>query len=409
MTRVLLMAAAALLLMSQTQSTAAGPGTISQPGAAAISAFLTGAVDRGEVPGIVALVVDRKGVLYHEAFGKQDVARNLPMATDTIFRIASMTKAVTSMGVMMLVEEGKLGLDDEASKWIPWLKNPQVISKVDEAAGTYETRPARRAVTIRQLLTHTSGIGYSWSDPGLALVQRKANPKEEDLPLANEPGERWTYGSSTKVLGDVIEKISGQRIDAYLQARITGPLGMNDTVFEVPANKYSRVVTIHQKSNGRLTEQPNPATLPVSLRADGGLLSTAPDYGQFLRMILNKGELGGRRFLAERTMKDVGRNHMGAIVVRQQPSAVATLSRPYPLGAGTDKWGLGFQLAGKPSAPNTRSEGSMAWAGIYNTEFWVDPKQEIGVILLMQMLPFYDEAAIQVLQGFEKLVYQNLK
>lgn len=409
MKRILFITAAALLLIVQMQPAAAGPAAISESGATAISAFLKGAVDRGEVPGIVALVVDRQGVLYHEAFGKQDAARNVPMAKDTIFRIASMTKAVTSMGVMMLVEQGKLDLTDEASKWIPWLKNPQVISTFDEAAGAYETRPARRPITIEQLLTHTSGIGYTWSDPGLAVVQRKSSPKEEELPLANEPGERWTYGASTKVLGDIIEKISGQRIDAFLEARIMGPLGMSDTVFEVPRSKYSRVVTIHQKANGKLTEQPNPETLPVSLRADGGLFSTAGDYGQFLRMILNNGELGGKRLLSERTLKNVGRNHMGSTLVRLQPSANGALSQAYPLGAGTDKWGLGFQLAGKPSAPGTRSEGSMAWAGIFNTEFWVDPKERIGVILLMQMLPFYDAQAIEVLQGFEKLVYQNLK
>ncbi len=271
------------------------PAATSMPaaGSAAISAFLKDAVDKGQVPGIVALVVGRDGVIYHEAFGKQDVGKNVPMAKDSIFRIASMTKPVTSMGVMMLVEEGKIGLDDDAAKWVPTMRGREVMTDVDQAAGTWKTRPAKGPITIRQLLTHTSGIGYNWSDPGLALVQRKEMPQEDALPLVADPGTLWTYGSSTRVLGDVIEKASGQRIDAYLQARLLGPLGMRDTFFEVPKDRYGRVVTTHQKRDGKFTETPNPATLPVQLRADGGLLSTADDYAKFIRMMLNGGQLGG--------------------------------------------------------------------------------------------------------------------
>jgi len=387
------------------------PAASSMPaaGSAAISAFLKDAVDKGQVPGIVALVVRRDGAIYHEAFGRQDVGKNVPMAKDSIFRIASMTKPVTSIGVMMLVEEGKVGLDDDAAKWVPTMRGRQVMYDLDQAAGTWKTRPANRPITIRQLLTHTSGIGYNWSDTGLALVQRKEMPQEDALPLVGDPGTRWTYGSSTRVLGDVIEKISGQRIDAYLQARILGPLGMRDTFFEVPKDRYARVVTTHQKRDGKFTETPNPATLPVQLRADGGLLSTADDYARFIRMMLNGGQLGSARVLKQSTVRDIGRNHMGAIRVRQQPSANPGLSKPYPLGAGSDTWGLGFQLAGRPANPLDRSEGSMSWAGIFNTEFWIDPKREIGGVLLMQMLPFYDDDAIRILQGFERLVNQHAR
>jgi len=382
--------------------------TMPAAGTAAISAFLKDAVGKGQVPGIVALVAGRDGVIYHEAFGRQDVGKNLPMAKDSIFRIASMTKPVTSMGVMMLVEEGKIGLDDDAAKWVPAMRGRVVMTDVDQAAGTWKTRPAEGQITIRQLLTHTSGIGYNWSDPGLALVQRKEMPQEDALPLVDDPGKRWTYGSSTRVLGDVIEKVSGQRIDAYLQARILGPLGMRDTFFEVPKDRYGRVVTTHQKRDGKFTETPNPATIPVQLRADGGLLSTADDYAKFIRMMLNGGQLGAARILKESTVREIGRNHMGGIRVRQQPSANPGLSKPYPLGAGSDTWGLGFQLAGRPANPLDRSEGSMSWAGIFNTEFWLDPKREIGAVLLMQMLPFYDDDAIGVLQGFERLVNQHV-
>jgi CubicO group peptidase (beta-lactamase class C family) len=407
MLRAFLTGFAAVMAMSLLAS--AAPSTLPAAGAAAISAFLKDAVDKGQVPGIVALVVGRDGVVYHEAFGKQDVGKNVPMAKNSIFRIASMTKPVTSIGVMMLVEEGKVGLDDDAGKWVPAMRARQVMYDLDGAAGTWKTRPAKGPITIRQLLTHTSGIGYSWSDPGLALVQRKEMPQEDALPLVDDPGKRWTYGSSTRVLGDVIEKVSGQRIDAYLQARILGPLGMRDTFFEVPKDRYGRVVTTHQKQNGKLKETPNPATIPVQLRADGGLLSTAGDYARFIRMMLNDGQLDGARILSERTVSDVGRNHMGAIRVRQQPSAAPELSKPYPLGAGSDTWGLGFQLAGPPVNPLDRSEGSMSWAGIFNTEFWIDPKREIGGILLMQMLPFYDADAIRILQGFEQLVNQHVR
>jgi len=403
---ILAVAAVASLVLLQPVIQAAA---LSSGGTSAITTFLQGAVDRGEVPGIVALIVDRNGVIYHEAFGKQDVGKNIPMGKDTIFRIASMTKAITSMGVMMLVEEGKIHLDDDSAKYVPSMANRRVFTKVDTATGTYETKPVTRPITIRQLLTHTSGIGYNWSDPGLALVQQKENPAEDALPLVYEPGENWTYGSSTRVLGDVIQKVTGQRIDAFVQARLAGPLGMKDTFFEAPRDRYSRIVTVQQKTNGRFKETPNPETIPATMRADGGLLSTADDYGRFIRMILNKGTLNGTRVLAEKTIEEASRNHMGKMVVRPQPTANPDRSLPFPLGAGRDGWGLGFQRAAAPLSPDMRSEGSLAWAGINNTEFWIDPARGIGAVLLMQYLPFYDTAAIKTLQGFEQRVNQAVK
>jgi methyl acetate hydrolase len=388
---------------------AAAPPALSTQGNAAITAFVREAIARGDVPGAVVLVTSPDRVLYHEAFGKMNDARNVDMKKDAIFNIASMTKAVTSVGTMMLVDEGKLGLDDEVSKYLPAYKSRQVISKVDAAAGTYETRPATRAITIRQLLTHTSGIGYAWSDPGLALIQKKTGTADLDLPLVNEPGAQWTYGASTRVLGEVIEKIAGQRIDAYLEARILGPLGMYDTTYAVPSAKTFRVVTRHQKADGKITEIPNPDPIPPTIRGDGGLYSTAPDYARFVQMILNRGQLGGVRLLKEQTVGEMTRNQTGNVKVRPQPTAEPLRSKPYPLGAGEDVWGLGFQIAApaKPAA-NMRRPGSLSWAGINNTFFWIDPQQQIGVIVLMQMLPFYDDAAIRVLQGVEGLVYQHV-
>src|SRR5262245_6497949 len=384
--------------------------SLTTEGSSALSTFFTDAVARGEVPSVVAMVVDRDKVLYHEAFGKQNVAKNLPMAKDTIFRIASMTKAVTSVGVMQLVEQGKVGLDDEISKYLPRLKSPEVLSKVDERAATYQTQPAKRPITIRQLLTHTSGIGYSWSDHGLAIAQKKPGAtNDSELPLVNEPGAQWTYGASTRVLGELVEKVSGEKIDAYLDTHVTTPLGMRDTTYTVPKAKYSRVVTLNQKANGKIAETQNPDPIPATIRGDGGLFSTATDYSRFVQMILNKGQLGTVRILKEATVAEMGRNQIGSVKVRLQPSAEPLRSKPYPLGAGEDVWGLGFQLAApKTPNPSMRSPGSMSWAGINNTFYWIDPQKQVGAVILMQMLPFYDEGAIRALQGFEERVYRNL-
>ncbi len=377
-------------------------------GSAALSTFLADTVKRGDVPGVVVLVVSGNRVLYHEAFGKLDAAHGVAMRKDAIFRIASMTKAVTSAGVMMLVEEGRLGLDDEVSRYVPAFKAPRVISRLDLTAGTYETRPAARPITIRHLLTHTSGIGYSWSDPGLALIEKlTGKTSEADLPLVNDPGAQWTYGASPKVLGDVIEKLSGQGIAEFLDARILRPLGMQDTAFRVPEAKRARAVTIHQRTNGSLVEMPNPPDISRQPRGDGGLFSTAADYGRFVQMILNEGQLGTARLLKADTVREMGRNQMGDIRVRLQPTVRPDYCRPFPLGAGEDGWGFGFQIASpaRPD-PSRRRPGSMSWAGVDNTYFWIDPRAKIGVVVLMQLLPFYDDAALRVLAGVEARVYQ---
>ena len=404
------LAVVALLLASAFPNAASR--TLPAAGTTALDTFLRGQVQRGVIPGVVAVVVNRTGTLYSGAFGKQNTARNVAMTSSSVFRIASMTKAVTSVATMMLVEQGKLKLDDDISMYLPAFKSMQVLTSYDEKAGTYETTPNTKPITIRQLLTHTSGIGYSWSDPGLALVQRKTNKGgETDLPLVHAPGEKWTYGASTKVLGDLVEKLSGERIDVFTDRHIAKPLGMNDTFYEVPKSAYPRVVTTNQKdAAGKITETQNPETIPVSLRGDGGLLATAPDYGKFLQMLLNGGQLGSARILKASTVADMLKPHTNGVRVRPQPSANPGLSKPYPLGAGEDIWGLGFQLADpKKADPNMRRPGSGNWAGIFNTFFWVDPKEELGVVVMMQMLPFYDASAIETLQGVERRVYTNLR
>ena len=387
----------------------AAPPSLPQQGTAALSTFLKQATDRGDVPGVVVAVVDKNGVLYNEAFGKSSTARNTPMTKDTIFNMASMTKAITSAAIMQLVDEGKLKVDDDVAKYLPKYKDPVVITKFNEADGTYETRPAKRAITIRHLLTHTSGIGYGFSSPMLAKIIEKTKKNELDLPLLFDPGESWAYGASTRVLGLVVEAISGQKIDAFLQARILGPLGMNDTSYLVPTTKYARVVAVNARNaGGTFEERPVPATIPASVQGDGGLYGTASDYGVFLRMLLNRGTLNGTRILSENAVKSMLAPATGTVVVKEQQSSNLALSRNFPVGAGKDKWGLGFQLAAEQLL-NRRSPGSGTWAGIFNTHFFIDPSKEIGVVVMMQTLPFYDEASMKVYSGVEEAVYKNLK
>ena len=377
---------------------------------AEIDAYLTTVVRDTRIPGIVALVVDADRVVYTGAFGRQNVSAGVPMAADSIFRIASMTKPVTSVAVMMLVQEGDLGLDDPVAKYLPAFAEKPVIASFNAADKTYTTRPASGPITVRHLLTHTSGLGYAFSNPTLAaLVGPEPGASVAALPLLHDPGARWTYGESTRVLGALVEKVSGQPLDNFMAERIFAPLGMSDTFYSVPAPKAGRVVTVHRTTPDGLVETPNPAEITAPVYGDGGLHSTAADYAKFIQLFLNDGRApNGKRLLSEATVALMGENHIGAIFVEQQPAGLPALTEPFPLGAGRDKFGLGFQITGPHADKFSRSPGSMSWAGIFNTEFWIDPARGIGGVLLMQYLPFYDAAAIETLQGFERRVYQGL-
>jgi CubicO group peptidase (beta-lactamase class C family) len=382
----------------------------SLPSAAQIDSYLTAVVRDTRIPGIVALAVDADRVVYTGAFGRQDVAAGKPMAADSIFRIASMTKPVTSVAVMMLVQEGDLGLDDPVAQYLPVFENQRVIENFNTADKSYTTRPAARPMTIRHLLTHSSGLGYPFSNETLAaLAAGQPGASVTQLPLLHDPGARWTYGESTRVLGTLVEEVSGQGLEEFLTERIFVPLAMGDTFYTVPAQKAHRVVTIHRRTPAGLVEAPNPAEITAPAFGDGGLHSTAADYAKFIQMFLNNGRApNGMRLLSEATVALMGENHIGAIFVEQQPGALPELSEPFPLGAGRDKFGLGFQVTGPHRERLARSPGSMSWAGIFNTEFWIDPARGVGGVLLMQYLPFYDAAAIDALQGFERRVYEGL-
>jgi methyl acetate hydrolase len=387
-----------------------GAAQLSTQGKADIDRYLQDAINTTYIPGMVALVVDKDGIVYEKGFGLMDKAQGKPMSTDAIFRLASMTKAITSTAIMMLVEEGKVDLNAPASKYLPELANRQVITSWNAAAGTYKAAPAKNPMTVRTLLTHTSGLGYGFTSE---IVNKLTNGsfavRATTFPLMFEPGTQWLYGESTAVLGEIVQAVSGKELSVYLQERLLGPLKMIDTTFDVPAEKNARVVTVHQRNGATMTETPNPAgVISAPHRGDGGLSSTASDYSMFIRLILNDGcAPGGAVLLKPATVKLMAQNQTAPVKVPLMHSTSKLISEDFPLGAGVDSYALGFQRT-EAQVPGMRSVGSLAWAGIYNTEFWIDREKGIGGVLLMQFLPFYDAKAIEVLQGFESRVYRSL-
>ncbi|MYF71769.1 MAG: beta-lactamase family protein [Proteobacteria bacterium] len=386
---------------------------LSEDGQTAIDDFLDRVVHDTYIPGVVALVTNRDGVIYAGAFGSRNVAQGVPMTVDSIFRIASMTKPITSAAVMMLVEEGDVGLDDPASNYLPGRLPVEVFETFDPTDNSFTSRPANGQMTVRHLLAHTSGLGYNLFNEILFPLLRSQRPPATQLnhPLLHDPGARWTYGESTRVLGYLVESVSGQGVDAFLAEHVFTPLGMNETGFSVVSENNDRLVTFHTLVENGLVEQPNPeGTVSVLVRGDGGLFSTARDYARFMRLILNGG-LGddGVRLLAADTVDLMAQNHIGDLRVELMPAPNPAMSRPFPLGAGADTFGLGFQITAEHDSATMRSPGSLSWAGINNTQFWIDPDAGIGAVLLMQYRPFYDDTAIETLQGFEALVYEHLQ
>jgi CubicO group peptidase (beta-lactamase class C family) len=378
---------------------------------AALDASLRAAVERKDVPGVVALVVDRDRVLYQGAFGVADVATGRPLTADALFRIASMTKAITSVALMQLVEQGRLGLDDLAEKYLPELVGLKVFDSFDAATGAYTLRPASRPATVRHFLTHTSGLAY----PFTSAVWRDFKPRAGETypyggPLLFDPGERWHYSTSTDVVGALVEAVSGQKLEEYFRQHIFSPLKMDDTSYTVPEAKGPRMVAQQQRAGERMDgpivlQSPQPALAIPSPIGGGGLASTASDYGRFVRMLLNGGTLDDAHVLAPETVALMGENHIGAVTVPAQESTLPRSADFTFIADGRDKWGLGFlitvdQVSGK------RSPGSLSWGGINNTFFWIDPTRGIAAVIMMQYLPFADAKALAVYDTFERGAYR---
>lgn len=376
------------------------------------------AVAAGGLPGLAAITVDAGGTRYEGAWGWADVEAGTPLRLDSLLLVASMTKPVTSVAIMQLVERGQLDLDGDAGAILPGLAGPQVLRGFDPASGEPLLEPASGPVTIRQLLTHTSGLAYNLWNADLARYMEHAGvpsmqddgPGSLEVPLVADPGTRWEYGISTDRLGQVVEAVSGQGLDEYFERHILGPLGMADTAFAVPAEKAARRATVHRRTeDGALA--PFPLTSlsdPAFCSGGGGLISTPADYGRFLRMLLRGGELDGARVLAPETVALVGRNHIADLEVRPLPTAMPFLTNDLEILPGiTKQWGLGFQLNAEP-VPGGRSAGSLAWAGLANTYFWVDPTAGLAGATFTQLFPFADGDALDLLGEFERAVYRNL-
>lgn len=379
--------------------------SLSREAHAALDALFRDAVEREEVPGVVAQIANHDHTLYLGAFGARDDRGATEISADAMFRMMSMTKPVTTVAAMMLKEQGRLDLDDPVSRYLPEYKDAEVIADVDKANGSYTTRSAACEITIRHLLNHTAGFGYTISSDKLGKLSEKL-PTEP--PLLHDPGTRWTYGTGTRVIGRVIEQLSGESLDAFFQSHIFEPLGMTDTGYDLKPQDAGRLVSTYRRTGGKLVGQPNSESYKPQVFGDYGLLSTAGDYVRFLQMLLNRGRVEGTSLLSVHSVGEMTANQIGSLLVTEQRSNQPELANPFPIGAGTDKFGFGFQLK-EGDETDSRSPGSYSWAGLHNTFFWVDPGRGIAVVLLMQVLPFYDESCIRLLTGFEKQVCRQLR
>jgi CubicO group peptidase (beta-lactamase class C family) len=370
-------------------------GGFSSKRLARIDTILKEYVDKGRMNGAVAMIVHEGKIVYYKNFGYNDLDTKTPLQKDGIFRIASQTKAITSVAVMMLHEEGKFMLDDPISDFIPEFKHPKVIDKYNKADTTYTTVPAKREITIRDLLTHTSGLGYAQIGSseakaiyykagivgGIGIPEFLLADKMKilgSLPLFHQPGEKFTYGLNTDVLGYLVEVVSGMSLKDFLHKRIFEPLGMKDTWFYLPANKQNRLVMLYTEDSS--TKKPVKMPEKLSLYGDmyrdypkkngtyysggAGLSSTIYDYAIFLQMLLNGGEYNGKRLLSHNSVRMMTMNQIGDI------------------SRGPNKFGLGFGITTeKGSAQLPTQEGTFEWGGMFATTYWVDPKEKlIGLV-----------------------------
>ncbi|WP_186293992.1 serine hydrolase domain-containing protein [Bradyrhizobium guangdongense] len=384
---------------------------------AQIDQLLRQTSDAKEIPGVVAIAATGKDVLYQGAFGKRDLSKPDPMTADSVFWIASMTKAVTSAGAMQLVEQGKLSLDEPIGKLLPDLAAPQVLEGFD-ASGSPKLRPAKKPITLRLLMTHTAGFCYDmWNGNMATYLEKTGTPgiitclnAALKTPVMTDPGTRWEYGTNIDFVGKAVEAASGKKLDAYLRDNMFAPLGMTNTAFKISDDMRKRLVGMHARGeDGQLAPMPFELEQnPEFHMGGGGLYSTAGDYIKFTQMILNKGRGNGNQVLKAETVATMGQNHIGDLAMTKLISVAPPYTNDVDLyPEQVKKWGLSFMINTAKTAEG-RSAGSLAWAGLANTYFWIDPARDVSGVILMQLLPFADAKCLQAFAGFERGVYAGL-
>lgn len=372
----------------------------------AVNNVLSDAVESGRVPGVVAAVSTAESCTYLEAFGAAATDPQQAMQVDQVFRIASMTKLVTSIAVMMLVDEGSVELDAPMKDYVPGFIQPPVLTRFDSATGSFSTRPATRDATIRELMSHTGGYGY-WFLHEPLRVASGTEPNLFNPPfLLDDPGKSFAYSTSTDVVGLLIEPVSGMPLDQFFRERLFGPLGMMDTDYRLPV-PIERLARVHRRS-GPGFRQLQQAEHDHPVRGGGGLNSTAADYSRLLRCLLRGGELDGARVLSADSVSELTRNQIGPLDARMQRTALADRSNDFIFMDGSQKFGFGIMIETE-QRPGCRAPGSYSWGGIFNTYFWVDPVHDLAAVLLLQLSPFASRASVQLLKEFELAVYQGIE
>jgi CubicO group peptidase (beta-lactamase class C family) len=392
----------------------AGRATASlKPGrSGSIDGALQASVGAGTIPGVVAMAANDQSVLYEGAFGLRNNAGQARMSTDTIFRVASMVKLLTSVAALQLVEQGRLRLDEPAANVDPTLAAIQVLAGFD-ATGEPQLRPVERPVTLRHLLSHTSGFSYLLWDPKVVryLKVARGNKALPRMPLMFEPGAKWAYGGSLDRVGRMVEIAGGKGLDRYFRDHITGPLGMNDTVFSLDGKQRAREASLHVRdAGGKLKAQP--LEKPAERKAfsgGGGIYSTAPDYLALLQALLNGGSLRGARILAPETVGLMSANQIGNLEAGILRTTNPAISNDVDFFPGSHlRWGLAHMINLDPVS-NGRRAGSLTWAGLFNTYYWIDPTMRVAGVLMMQILPFADHDALKVYRQFEHEVCHALR
>jgi CubicO group peptidase (beta-lactamase class C family) len=383
----------------------------------AIDQILRHAVHTNAVPGVVAVAATDHGIMYEGAFGQRELGKDAAMTPDTVVWIASMTKALTATAAMQLVERGQLRLDSPAADVVPELARTQVLEGFD-TSGTPKLRPPRRAITLKHLLTHTAGFSYEiWSaaiakyqevtgTPGITTCENAAL----SVPLVFDPGERWEYGINIDWVGKIVEAVSGQKLGDYLQQNLLAPLGMHSTSFKLSASQQARLAGMHTRgADGTLSVFPFALPQePQFQMGGGGLYGTAQDYLRFTQMLLHRGTFNGTQVLKPETVHTMSQNHIGDLDCVELQTIVPSLSHNANFFPGMpQKWGLSF-LINTAQTPQGRSPGSLAWAGLANTFFWIDPTRRVTGVFCTQILPFFDPQAIALFRAYEAAVYDAL-